>query len=278
MLTLFATTKPFVGPIATIQRNALRSWQALSPSCQIILFGDEAGTAAIATELGIEHVPEVARNEFGTPLLDGIFSTAEQLARHPLLCYANADLLFLSDWPTALARVQDWRPRGLAVGECWNLDVPDELCWSPQTEPELRERLRGQGRRRGRSALDFFVFPRGFYRQAPPLALGRGGFDNWLIWDARRRGEPVVDLTDEATVIHQNHDYGHVAGGKPAAHRGPEAVQNRALAGGWRHIYTLDDATHRLRGNQLRPHWGRWGRLAHRWTRLKLRLGGAIRA
>lgn len=42
-LTIFAMPKPFGGHIATIQKNAIRSWARLRPA-QIILFGDEPGT------------------------------------------------------------------------------------------------------------------------------------------------------------------------------------------------------------------------------------------
>jgi hypothetical protein len=278
MLTIFTVTKPFEGPISVIQRNALLSWTQLVPGCQIILFGNEPGLAAAAHDFHADHVPEVPRNEFGTPLLDGVFTTAERLARHPFLCYANADLIFFRDLPAAVSRIAQQHPRFLAVGECWNLDVTEPLPLDTSWEPQLRQQVAQQGRRRGRSALDFFLFPRGFYWRYLPLALGRAAFDSWLVREARAQGDPVVEMTPLATVIHQNHAYTHLKGGKEESRVGVEAQRNIVLAGGSSNLYTLDDATHRLRGNQLRPHWGRWGRLAHRWTRLKLRLGGAIRA
>ena len=48
MLTLFSTPKPFRGHIAVIQTNAIRSWLELEPACEVILFGDEEGTAEVA--------------------------------------------------------------------------------------------------------------------------------------------------------------------------------------------------------------------------------------
>src|SRR5262245_33530010 len=83
-ITLFAMPKAFSGHIGIIQRNAITSWTRLSPRPQIILFGDEDGTAELAAELGVQHVPQVARNELGTPLVNSVFQQAHQFAEHRL--------------------------------------------------------------------------------------------------------------------------------------------------------------------------------------------------
>ena len=72
MLTLFAIPKPFRGQSDLIQRNAIASWTHIDPHPDVVLFGDEEGTAEFAQQLGIRHIPEVARNEFGTPRLDDL--------------------------------------------------------------------------------------------------------------------------------------------------------------------------------------------------------------
>jgi hypothetical protein len=77
MLTLFTTAKPFEGHSVVIQRNALKSWKLLHPEIEIILFGDDAGGAAIAKELGFRHEPFVERNKLGTKGLDYIFRRAQ---------------------------------------------------------------------------------------------------------------------------------------------------------------------------------------------------------
>jgi hypothetical protein len=92
MLTLFTIPKPFRGHIEVIQRNAIESWAQLRPRPEIILFGDDEGTAHVAKEFGISHIPQVARNEFGTPLLNDFFEQAQRVAGDDLLCYVNACL------------------------------------------------------------------------------------------------------------------------------------------------------------------------------------------
>lgn len=66
MLTIFAVPKPFKGHIGVIHRNAVGSWVRLTD--RVILFGDEEGTADIAREAGVRHVPEAACTQLETPL------------------------------------------------------------------------------------------------------------------------------------------------------------------------------------------------------------------
>jgi hypothetical protein len=93
VLTLFTTAKPFAGPIATLQRNALKSWALLHPDVEIILFGDDEGAAEVSAELGIRHEPHVLRNDHGSKRIDYIFDRAHEIARHDILCYVNCDIV-----------------------------------------------------------------------------------------------------------------------------------------------------------------------------------------
>lgn len=97
MITLFTTPTPFVGHIAVIHRNALQTWKCLHPDVGVILFGNDEGAAAVCRELGIRHVPEVRRNGDGTKYLASIFDQAQEIASHNVLCYANCDILPMSD-------------------------------------------------------------------------------------------------------------------------------------------------------------------------------------
>ncbi|MEY2588608.1 MAG: hypothetical protein QOJ67_592, partial [Acidimicrobiaceae bacterium] len=80
MLTFLATPKAFEGLFNVIQRNAITSWTLLSPRPEIILFGDDPGTAALCEELGLRHVPDVALSDRGTPLLNDIFERGQRMA------------------------------------------------------------------------------------------------------------------------------------------------------------------------------------------------------
>lgn len=54
MITIFSTPKPFRGHFEIIQRNAIQSWLRLRPGCEIILLGNDEGTA----EFNLRHVAE----------------------------------------------------------------------------------------------------------------------------------------------------------------------------------------------------------------------------
>lgn len=93
MLTLFACPKPFHGEMGAIQQNAIRSWLLLRPKPRVILFGNDYGTEAIAANLGVDHVPNVRRNDYGTPLVNDLFMQVPRLSDSKLLCYVNSDII-----------------------------------------------------------------------------------------------------------------------------------------------------------------------------------------
>jgi len=246
MLTIFSIPKPFKGHIGTIQRNAIRSWALLDPPPEIILFGSEEGTAQFAHELGVRHAPEIAANEYGTPLLNDMFRQAEAMAGGDTMCYINADILVLSDFPRALAHVTERLKSFLAISERINLDVTEAIKFGAGWETDIKERSKKGGIPVGYTGIDIFVFPKGTYPNVPDFGIGRLWFDQWLIKAARESGTPVVDLTRVAPVLHQNHDYNHVAGGAEWVWKGKEAEHNLRLYGAAPHSYTFLDVTHEL--------------------------------
>ena len=97
-LTIFTAPKPFTDPlIATLQYNAIESWTHLGPEVEVIVIGDEPGIAEATQKLGVRHLPNVACNEMGTPLVSSIFQLARENSDSPVLVYVNADILFMPD-------------------------------------------------------------------------------------------------------------------------------------------------------------------------------------
>lgn len=253
VLTIFTVPKPFEGHVGIIQKNAIGSWKRLRPECQVILCGDEPGTKEVAAELGAKWVPAVERNEFGTPLVSSVFRLAEERAAHRVLCYVNADIVLLSDFIAAGRTVAAAKRRFLMVGQRWDLDITEQLALDDDWEAQLRERVKLAGTLHPAWGSDYFVYPRGTIGPLPPFAVGRPGWDNWMIYRARSRRIAVVDASACTVVIHQNHDYGHVRGGTGGTFEGPEAVLNLALIGDASRLFTPSDATHRLTSAGLDP-------------------------
>jgi hypothetical protein len=266
-LTVLATPKPFHGHVGIIQRNAIDSWTRLLPRPDIYLFGDEPGTTEIAAELHLHYLVDIARNEFGTPLLNDLLQRARELSSTKLLCYVNCDIILVQEFLEAIARVQSVFRRFLAVAHRLNIDLRVHLDFAAGGEERLRREILPRGVPGDHTAIDFFVFPRDAYLEVPPLALGRAWFDQWLIKEARRLKMPVVDITDVAPAIHQTHAYGHIEGGQKGAYWGEEALRSLAIYGGRPHAFTLLDATHELTstGGLRRVHFRREKHLAREW-------------
>jgi hypothetical protein len=232
MISIFTVPKPFVGKIAAIQRNALHSWTLLEPRCEIILIGDDAGTAEAAKEFGGRHIPKVKRNEFGTPLLSSIIGLAGGAAKNRIIAYVNTDIILLNDFLPAVKRAKSIGAFML-VGRRWDLDIEYQIDFShPAWEKNLRRTVKNRGVLNIPDAMDFFVARHGFWRRKiPPFALGRYAWDNYLVYKAKSLGLTIVDATPVTTVIHQNHDYSHSKEWGHDLKKGPEAKRNAELAG-----------------------------------------------
>jgi len=254
MLTIFSTPKPFEGHIGIIQRNAIQSWLRLSSEIQVILIGDEPGAAEVAHQFGILHVKEVERGKGGAKYLSSIFREAERHAHHEIVCYVNCDVMLMSDFLRAAQQVSSWRKNFLMVGRRWDIDITEAGDFaSPDWENRLRTDVLARGTRLTQHAIDYFVFPRGMYREIPPLVIGRYWLDHWLLWRARSISVPVVDATANVMAVHQNHDYAYHPQGLHGVWHGQEAQANRQFAGRGRHLFTLDDATHLLTDCGIEP-------------------------
>ena len=249
MLTVFSTAKPFRGHGDIIQRNALKSWTLLHPDVEVILFGDEEGTAQACRDLCIRHEPTVRRNENGTKYLSYIFDRAHEISGHNILCYANCDIMFARDFRAALQLTCQTCPEFLMIGRRWDTDITEpwdfeEVDWDLQ----LRSLAQLKGKQNGPSWIDYFCFSRNlYYRKMPPFLIGRNGWDPWLIWFARKSNVRLIDASQMVVAVHQNHDYAYLKQGTGLTHGHAEANYNwsRGHNTEW-HYYSADAATDKL--------------------------------
>jgi len=261
LITLFSAPKPFTNPhIAMIQRNAIRSWTLL-PDVEVILLGKETGLAEAAKELGVKHIPNVALNESGTPLISSMFQLARENSNSDLLCIINADMILMPDFVKAALEsdslLSKGRKRASAVqkfvllSQRWDLDITQPIDFTEGWQNHLRSMVNSQGVLHRPAGSDFFLFPLSSYLDVPPFTIGRAGWDNWMIYKARKEGWPVIDCTPSMMIVHQNHDYSHLPEGKPH-YEHPETNKNIRLAGGQANIrYTILDSTHQLVNGKL---------------------------
>lgn len=256
-----------------IQRNAIQSWTRLHTDAEIILFGNDEGAAAVAQEFSLRHEPYAECNELGTKRLNYLFARAQAIARHEVLCYINCDIILMHDFSRAVERVSAAHQEFLMVGRRCDLDITEPLPFpvgegdSQDWEAELRAVAQSRGCKRGAEWIDYFAFTRGLYTTDMPPFVLRVYWDNWLVWKALESGKPVIDASRAVLVVHQNHDYSHHPQGQQGVWYGEEASRNAHLAGGWRHLRTIADATEVLTPDELRKNGWRHRATAKRYVR-----------
>ena len=251
LITLFSAPKPFTDPhIVTIQRNAIKSWTLL-PDVEVILLGEETGLAETARELRVKHISSVARNANGTPLISSMFQLARENSNSELLCIINADIILMTSFVEAAKQVVELKDNFVLLSQRWDLDVTQPIEFTSGWQDRLSFIVNRQGTLHRPAGSDFFLFPHSSFREVPPFAIGRAGWDNWMIYKARRENWPVIDGTPSMMIVHQNHDYSHLPGGKPH-YEHPDTNENIRLAGGTAAVrYTILDSTHQLVDGKL---------------------------
>ena len=252
-LTIIAAPRAAEAPHDGLQRAAARNWRRLSPNVEVLLLGDEPGMDELAHVAAARRVPLALRTQTGRPRLDEVFRRAQAEASTPLVAFVNADILLRSILIDVVVRLREQIARPfLAVSRRIEVDPPHGGL--PDMDEWALQHLANAGQLAPPYAIDFFAFDRGELR-LPAFAIGAAAWDNWMIYNALRRGLPVIDLSDLRAVIHQNHDEGYAAGKVPDWTNAENAA-NLDLAG-LAVRFDVRDATHELYEGALRAALGR---------------------
>lgn len=259
MITFFTTPKAFQGHIGTIQTNALKSWSYLTLKPEVLLLGNEEGVAQAAQDYNFRHL---ALENKGVPLLSEIFSVARKAATHEYLCYINSDIILLDDFVLAFEKVRQRFKKFLMVSSRWNLDIENLIPLDLEVDRTyLKEKAINKHDMYPAGGSDFFVFPKSMFQEVPPFLLGRGYWDNWLMYQAKKEKAVLVDVTSDVIAVHQNHDYSHVKGFAKGSQdmkkvsQAEEGKRNLNLAGGQKNIYNNYDADYVLENHKITSTW-----------------------
>ncbi len=251
MITIIAIPKAFNDEFDVIQRNAIQSWSRMPGVKEVILLGEETNLSTVAAQLGVRHHPHLARDEYGTPLLNDALVLARQLSSTEWLCYVNADILLLPDFGRVVHQVRSQFERALVVSRRWNLALREPIDFSGAWVDEVRARVSAKGKLFTPYGIDVFAFHRSLYAAVPEFAIGRCYWDNWMVRAARDAGAAVVDATSCDSVIHQDHAY-EGFGGLTAISESPQGLRNYWLSGDSPFYFgTTDDATHVWTGHGI---------------------------
>ena len=245
-LTIFAVPRSFKGHTGVIQRNAITSWTHLPDDIEILLIGDDDGVKEIADEFSIRHLPNIKRNELGTPLLDSVFQLAHQHASAGMMMYLNSDIILTSSIGKMLKAIEQTEAeRFLAIGQRYDFNQTELIDFCPEWESRIEAKAKNCGTYASILCKDYFVFPSSMYHSIPSFSIGRGNWDSWMVAHSVDQGIPVFDVTEQLFAGHQNHDHLHSGGRAKAYVTGAEAKANKKLAGGTNYV-AGSVATHRI--------------------------------
>lgn len=264
MITFFSVPKAFKGHIGIIQTNAIESWLKLKPVPEIILLGNDEGITETAQKYNLRHVPYLKNHpEWKAPLLDDIIQTAKNEASNNSLCFIHTDIILFQDFLEAFQLISKHFEKYLMVSSRWNMNIEDRVELNSEKERQkLRQLALATNDMYPSGGSDFFAFPKQLFKSVPPFLLGRGYWDNWMMYQALQENAALIDTTSDVVALHQNHDYAHIHGidsGERDGDRVFRAQQgdyNLSLAGGQKNVYNNYDANYVLKNGILYSTWG----------------------
>lgn len=261
MITIFTTTKDFVGINRSNQLNAIRSWLESSFKPQVVVFGIKNELNDLVETKGLVMVDQISVSPTGAPLASEMFDAVSRISKFDICCYMNADIILTdSFFETVQLLARNLKERYLLVGERLDVHVNEEISFSKEWEKDFSLKYSNELKIHRPDGSDFFVFPKGQYSKAnmPLLHIGRPGWDLWMIYHSRKSHYRTIDISQTVRVIHQNHDYSHKQHVYSSVADDPEANVNLALIpADAKYLFTLKACNYCYSDGKLIPNFYR---------------------
>lgn len=268
-MVLFSHPKPFTPETRNVQITAIRSWRHFLPECQILLFGNAEKLPELCRDERIHHGGEIDLfPNTEKPILSRFFQKIERDYPHTTKIFLNSDIVLGPGTAECLKRLQELPGSWLASARrrCF-----PPFCGSAREPGENRAWLENPEKTWSwgpPDAIDIFIYRELNLEAMPDFLVGHCAWDNWMIFNARSKGIPVIDSTADLPIYHFDHDYGYSKGNTDRERRaGPLEARNLQLLGGEAKRFHLGHATHELRGGILKKKGGSpvWQRKLELW-------------
>tara|TARA_X000001036_G_scaffold354827_1_gene336524 strand:+ start:672 stop:1532 length:861 start_codon:yes stop_codon:yes gene_type:complete len=249
MITFFSAPRPFKNIFSVIQQNAISSWINLKGEKEILLFSNES----VMKDESIVYNKKFKCNNLGTPLISSLFSEAIKSGSWPVFCFINADIILPENFLDIVKKCKNQFQDFLLIGRRNDINLKSKINFSDKENLKLIWRdAKKSASLHGIWGIDYFVFTKNTWGDIPDFAIGRFMYDNWLIWEARRRHIPVIDASNELFILHQNHGYNSKGfHGEDSVRNGEEALVNKKLFGkAWN--FGIHDSTHEILNETIR--------------------------
>jgi hypothetical protein len=214
MITFFGTTKSFEGKNYINQLNAIKSWTIGNKyNCEVILFQKSNGIEMVSDLPNVHIREDVRTNENGVPYISDMFYKASLLARNPIVCFLNADIIISGEFIEKLLHIhRSIGKKYLVVGQRIDTSFDCLIDFNnADWYSDLGNNIKNNSSVHPPAGSDFFAFPKGLYYEGslPDLLVGRPGWDLYMIYHGRKTHYKIINLSPSYMVIHQNHDYSH---------------------------------------------------------------------
>lgn len=191
-----------------VHNNTLANWASFNPSVNLILFSNDSYWGGVAKSYGWDVIKPL-RVENGTkpPVLKDMFRLAMSRYKTEWFGYVNADILFTKDLILNLEmltkKYNSSTSRIMLTGRRTNVENLTNL--NPVSESNIQQFAEQYGRLYKEDAEDFFISTKSFpWQSILPVVVGRPGYDNWLVGEARcRLNTTVIDVTRTLLAFHQ---------------------------------------------------------------------------
>lgn len=249
MIAIFSSPRPFKEEFDRIQRNAIISWLNLS-DIKIFLFEDEEGTTKkICDEYNLNYLDEVKKNENGTPLMDNCIEIIKKKVDAVAIVQVSTDIILNKTFNDTILKINKnfLNKTFYVVGQRIDIDKSFDLTKNNLDENFFKE-LKKKGNLHTPTAMDYLVFSRNFDIKIPPFAIGRPGWDSWLVSYCKKNKIPVIDATYSIDALHQNHSYPT----KKKNYFQSECDYNFKLAGGHKNLMNIREADYIFIDNKIK--------------------------
>ena len=250
-ITIFSTLKPPINKhILLIQKNAITSWLKLQPMPEIIIYNKKSELNNLKLPNFLKIIENFKCNDEDLPYVNDMFFHVQSIASNNVLLYINADMLLSQNLITTLNIVLKHFDHFLVIGRRWDMDIASEIdfensLWYKSLGEKLNYKLHES------TAMDYFLFTKGYWSQIPPFVIGRAGWDNGMINMAINENRTIIDATYNIRVLHQNHNYNHTLGKEQTVWSGKSAQSNYSMIGGALNAKTINDAGWLIVNNKI---------------------------
>ncbi len=251
MITIFCTPKNFENIFDHIQTNAINSWRELGENIEIIIFGNSYGTKKIAEDINALHISDVKTNDNGVPFLSDLFKKADQLTSNDMLMFINSDIILPPNFISAIKKIKNLPSKFLMIGHRWDCNINYKIDFKTlSSDKQFWRKIFINSIKHSPSGIDYFIFKKKTFENLPDFVVGRPGYDNWIVWNARRRWIPVIDLSNEIKVFHQNHHFKfHNLKKDPKIFMEEDGLKNMEIIG--KNVLNILDANYLLIKNKI---------------------------